>query len=177
VDADHARDKLTRRSTTGIIVLLNKTPLIWLSKGPKTVETSTYGSELVAGRIAAELIIATRYKLMMLGIKIEETSLLVGDNMSVVLNTTIPSSMLKKKHQACNYHKIRETIAGGIIDFGHIPSQNNIADICTKPLSCILFQNITKKYLFRRPKTVKDQYLKEEEILPTKVLMEPVLSC
>jgi hypothetical protein len=139
VDADHARDKLTRRSTTGIIVLLNNTPLIWLSKGQKTVETSTYGSELVAGRIAAELIIATRYKLMMLGIKIKETSLLVGDNMPVVLNTTIPSSMLRKKHQACNYHKIRETIAGDIINFGHIPSQNNIADICTKPLSCVLF--------------------------------------
>ena len=73
VDADHARDQTTRRSITGIIVLLNNTPLIWVSKGQKTVETSMYGSELVAGRIATELIIATCYKLMMLGLNLEKT--------------------------------------------------------------------------------------------------------
>ena len=60
VDADHARDQLTRRSVTGIIVLLNNTPISWYSKRQKTVETSTYGSELVASRIAVELIISLR---------------------------------------------------------------------------------------------------------------------
>ena len=48
VDADHARDKLTRRSVTGIVLLVNNTPLMWISKRQKTVETSTYGSGLVA---------------------------------------------------------------------------------------------------------------------------------
>ena len=48
VDADHARDKVTRRSVTGIVLLMNNTPLAFVSKRQKTVETSTYGSELVA---------------------------------------------------------------------------------------------------------------------------------
>jgi hypothetical protein len=48
VDADYACDKVTRRSVTGIVLLMNNTPLTWLSKRQKTVETSTYGSELVA---------------------------------------------------------------------------------------------------------------------------------
>ena len=48
VNADHARDKVTRRSVTGIVLLINKTPICWISKRQKTVETSTYGSELVA---------------------------------------------------------------------------------------------------------------------------------
>ena len=52
VDADHARDQLTRRSVTGILVLLNNTPISWYSKRQKTVESSTYGSELVTSRIA-----------------------------------------------------------------------------------------------------------------------------
>ena len=54
VHADHGRDKLTRRSVTGIILLLNNTPILWVSKRQNTVETSTYGSELVASRIAIE---------------------------------------------------------------------------------------------------------------------------
>jgi hypothetical protein len=42
----------------------------------------------------------------MLGIPVNETSLMLGNNMSVVLNTTLPSSMLKKKHNAIAYHRI-----------------------------------------------------------------------
>jgi hypothetical protein len=52
VDADHEHDLVTRRSITGILVMLNNTPIRWISKRQKTLETSTYGSELVASRIA-----------------------------------------------------------------------------------------------------------------------------
>ena len=45
VDADHASDKVTRRSVTGIILLLNNTPLVWVCKKQRTVETSTCGTE------------------------------------------------------------------------------------------------------------------------------------
>ena len=106
MDADHVRDKVTHRSVTRIVLLINNTPLTWISKRQKTVETSTYGPELVAARIAIDLIVEWRYKLQMLGIQIEESSYLVGDNMSVVINTILPSLALKKKHQACNYHHI-----------------------------------------------------------------------
>jgi hypothetical protein len=57
VDADHAHDLVTRRSITGILVMLNNTPVRWVSKRQKTVETSTYDSELVTSRIATELIL------------------------------------------------------------------------------------------------------------------------
>jgi hypothetical protein len=156
VDADHARDKLTRRSVTGIVLLLNNTPIVWLSKRQKTVETSTYGSELIASRIAVDLILSMRYKLRMLGLTLEHSSMMVGDNMSVVLNTTIPSSSLKKKHLACNYHRVREAVAARIIDYGHIPSEANLADIATKPLPRPVFERLTSMYLFRRPLTVTD---------------------
>jgi hypothetical protein len=52
VDADHTHDLVTRRSITGILVMLNNTPIRWISKRQKTVETSTYGSESVASRLA-----------------------------------------------------------------------------------------------------------------------------
>ena len=106
------------------------------------VETSTYGSELVAARVAVEFVIEARYKLRMLGVPLEETSLLIGDNMSVVLNTTLPSSMLKKKHNAIAYHRVREAIAAKIINFAHIDSKINVADILTKPLTTEIFYRL-----------------------------------
>jgi hypothetical protein len=53
-DSDHAHELVTSRYITGILVILNNTPVRWVSKRKKTVETSTYGSELVASRIATE---------------------------------------------------------------------------------------------------------------------------
>jgi hypothetical protein len=72
VDADHARNQVTRRSVTGIMMLLNNTPLVWISKRQKTAETSTCGSELVAARIAIDLVIEMRYKLRLLGVRLED---------------------------------------------------------------------------------------------------------
>jgi hypothetical protein len=57
VDADHASDQETRRSVTGFILFINNTPVKWYSKRQNTIETSTYGAELVALRIAVEAII------------------------------------------------------------------------------------------------------------------------
>ena len=57
VDADHAHDILTRRSVTGILLMINNTPVKWFSKRQKTVEISTYGLELVASKQAVEFIL------------------------------------------------------------------------------------------------------------------------
>lgn len=119
------------------------------------MESSTYGSELVAARVAIDLIIEMRYKLRMLGVTLEKQTMLVGDNMSVVLNTTIPSSSLKKKHLACSYHRVREAIAGGFVIYGHIPSTSNLADIGTKPLGTATFHRLIDPYLFRYPLHLK----------------------
>ena len=101
VDADHARNLATRCSVTGILLLINNTPLVWISKRQRTVETSTFGSEMIAACVAIDLIIEIRYKLRCLGIPVEQCSELLGDNLSVVINTTLPSSKIKNKHLSC----------------------------------------------------------------------------
>jgi hypothetical protein len=148
VDADHAHDTVTRRSVSGIILFLNGLPVKWYSKRQKTIETSSYGSELVAARIAVELIQELRYKLRMLGIPVLAPTTTYGDNMSVVLNTTLPSSQLKKKHNAIAYHRVREAIAGKIVELHHIPSTENIADVLTKPLPVNTYHRLLQPVLF-----------------------------
>ena len=68
VDADHAGDKLTRRSYTGIIIKLNGAVVFTFSKRQTTVEAATFGSERIASRIAKEKVQALLYKLRMMGV-------------------------------------------------------------------------------------------------------------
>ena len=132
VDADHAHDQVTRRSVTGILLFVNNTPVKWHSKRQNTVETSTYGAELVALRIAVETTMEFRYKLRMMGIPIQGPSQVLCDNKSVVLNTMLPSSTLRTKHNAIAYHRVREAVAAQIVRIRHIDGKENIADILTK---------------------------------------------
>ena len=135
--------------------MVNDTPTRWICKCQKTVESSTYGSELVAARVATELIMEMRYTLRMMGVPIDGPAMLLGDNMSVVLNTTVPSSVLKKKHNAICYDRVREAIAAGVMKFAHIPSETNLADVLSKPLEFTKFYNLIKPWLFRVPATSK----------------------
>jgi hypothetical protein len=140
---------VTRRSVTGIILFVNNTPVRWISKQQKTVETSTYGSELVAARLAVELAMEYCYSLRMLGVEVDGPCMMFGDNNSVILNTTIPSSMLKKKHNAIAYHRVRECVAAEIVRFVHVDSNSKLADCLTKPLGAVAFWRIIKPILFR----------------------------
>ena len=68
VDANHGGNRVTRWSQIGIILFKISAPLLWYSKRQNTVESSTFGLEFVALRIAPELITSFRYKLRMFGI-------------------------------------------------------------------------------------------------------------
>jgi len=91
-DASHATDLITRRSTTGIIILIQGTPILWYSKRQNTVESSTFGSEFVALKIATEMVEGLRYRLGMMGVPIDGPVNTFCDNDSVVKNVTNPSS-------------------------------------------------------------------------------------
>ena len=56
VDADHADDKVTRRSQKGIILFCNNSPVIWNSKGQNGVEVSKFYYEFIYLKNAVELI-------------------------------------------------------------------------------------------------------------------------
>ena len=135
VDSDHAGNVVTRRSQTGILIYLNMAPIFWYSKRQNTVESSTYSSEFVALRIAAEKIISLRYKLRMFGIPIEGPANVFCDNEAVYKNSSIAASTLKKKHNSIAYHKVRECVACGVLIVYKEESGSNLADILTKCLA------------------------------------------
>jgi hypothetical protein len=134
VDADHAGDLITRRSRTGFIVFLNGAPIYWSSKKQNSCETSTFGSEFVAMKQATEYVRGLRYKLRMMGIKVDEPAFVFGDNKSVLCNTTAPESTLKKKSNAIAYHFVREGVARDEWRTAYVNTEENVADLLTKPL-------------------------------------------
>jgi len=149
VDAAHATDLVTRRSVTGILILANGAPVKWFCKRQLTIESSTFGSEFVALRVATEMIEALRYKLRMMGVPVDGPANTFCDNLSVVNNSSDPASTLKKRHNSIAYHKVRESVASHVQRIAHIPGTYNLADMLTKGLNGPKLAGLVKQVLFR----------------------------
>ena len=120
VDADHAGNKVTRRSQSGIMFFLNMALIAWESKKQNTVESSTFGSEYIALKLSLEKLIGLRYKLRMLGVPLDGPANVFGDNDTVIKSASNPEATLKKKNVSIAYHKCRECFASGIASMYYI---------------------------------------------------------
>ena len=132
VDTDHMGDIMTCCSRTGILLFLNRSPIMWQSKKQASIETSTFGSEFMALKAAMEMTKGLRYKVRMMGIPLEEATHVLVDNMSVIHNTSRLESTLKKKSNSIAYHFVRESATASEIQISHVESKENISDMLTK---------------------------------------------
>ena len=76
-----------------------------------------------------------RYKLRMLGIPCEGCTFVYGDNQSVLYNTSIAESKMKKKSQGIAYHFVREGCARNEWRTSYVSTHSNPVDLLTKPLA------------------------------------------
>ena len=134
VDSDHAGDSITRRSRTGFIVFLNNAPIFWTSKKQGGIETSSFASEFIAMKTCCEYVRGLRYKLRMMGIPCDFPAYIYGDNKSVLVNSSQPFSVLKKKSSSIAYHFVREGTSRDEWRTAYTKTDDNIADLLTKPL-------------------------------------------
>ena len=123
------------------------------------METSSFGSEFVAMKNCAEYIRGLRYKLRMMGVQALGHTYIYGDKQSVLYNTTILESTLKKKSQSLCYHFVREGVARDEWRTRYIQSVNNPADILTKPLPATKRQHLVRAILHH----IYDDELKKVE--------------
>ena len=134
VDADFAGDKVTRRSRTGFVVMINNAPVYWFSKKQMACETSSFGSKFIAMKQCCEYIRGLRHKLRMMGINVENPAFIYGDNQSVLWNTTMPESVLKKKTSSVAYHYVREGVSSDEWRTTYVNTKLNPSDVLTKNL-------------------------------------------
>ena len=148
VDANHAGDKLTRQSQTGILIFCNRAPIIWYSKRQNTVEASTFGSEFTAMKTAVEQIESLRYKLRMFGVPIEGPTNVFCDNEAAYKNASIPESTLKKKHHSIAYHRCREATAAGTIRVSKEDTLTNLSDVFTKIMTKPVREGLLDRFTY-----------------------------
>lgn len=87
---------------------------------------------------------------MAMGVPLEKHAWMMGDNQSVITQSTIPSSTLTKRHNALAYHRVRWAVAAGVIKFVKIDGKDNVADVLTKYLPYSTSMPLLKGLLFYR---------------------------
>ena len=141
-DSDWASDKSDRKSITGYIVRYGGAPISWKSKKQTTVAMSTTEAEYLAlGEATKEalwiIMLFDEMRVpLQLPISIHE------DNNSCILLAEHPVFHLRTKHIDIRHHFIREHIIKKQIKLCQISTHTQIADMLTKGLNKIKFQDL-----------------------------------
>lgn len=133
-DSDYAGDTDTRRSTSGFVCMLAGGPITWSSQCQKMVTLSTTEAEYVAASVTVKDIIWIRKMLKDIGHQCCAATKLYIDNQSAIKLVKNPEYHKRTKHIDIRFHFIREKYDSGEICVLYVPSENQVADIFTKPL-------------------------------------------
>lgn len=134
-DADFAGDKVSRKSTSGFVLKLGEAPIAWGSQKQKTVALSTTESEYIATcETTKELIWISRFMKSLIG-NFNKSSVMYVDNQSAIKLVKNPEYHIRTKHIDIKYHFIREKLEEKVFRLEYVSTEDQIADIFTKPLS------------------------------------------
>jgi hypothetical protein len=141
-DADFASNLDDRRSTTGVILILNGGPVLWKIQRQKCVSLSTTESEYVAASAGGKEVVWMRRLLQDLGRRQDQPTDLFIDNQSAIKLVRNP-----KFHQRTNYidvkfHFIQEN---QVINTTYINTENQLADLLTKALDGPRFRKLRQE--------------------------------
>jgi hypothetical protein len=111
----------------------------WSSKKQPIVTLSTTEAEFIAVASCACQTIWLRRILQQLGHYQEGSTIIHCDNSSAIKLCKNPVLHGRNKHINVRFHFIRELISMGVVEVIHCQTQNQIADIMTKPLKHDVF--------------------------------------
>jgi len=147
VDADYARDPENRRSVTGFMFFLAGAPISWQTRQQPSVALSTMESEFMAACAAAQESVWLTQLLQEFTCTLIHPVILFEDNKSCIDYTKNSTNHQKTKHISVRYHFIRELVEKKILQLTAISSEDNLADIMTKPLDKKVFHRLMGKFM------------------------------
>jgi hypothetical protein len=112
----------------------------WLSKKQPIVTLSTTEAEFVAAAGCASQVVWMRRVLNQLGHVQKKSTIVMCDNSSIIKLSNNPVMHGRSKHIDVRFHFLRELVNDGIIELLHCGTEEQTADIMTKPLKLESFQ-------------------------------------
>ena len=151
IDADWGGCPDTRCSTSGYCVFLGDNLVSWSSKRQPTLSRSSAEPEYrgVANVVSESCWL--RNLLLELHCPIKKATLVYCDNISAIYLSGNPVQHQRTKHIEMDIHFVREKVARGQVRVLHVPSRYQIADIFTKGLPRLLFQDFRDSLSVREP--------------------------
>jgi hypothetical protein len=137
-DSDYAGCKVDRKSTSGTCQFLGRSLVSWSSKKQTFVALSTTEAEYVAAGQCCTQLLWMRQTLRDFGYNLSKVPILC-DIESAILLADIPVEHNHTKHIYIQHHFLRDHQQRGNIDIYHISTENQLADIFTKPLDEKMF--------------------------------------
>lgn len=134
VDADWGGCLTSRRSTTGFANLLFGGLVAWKSRRQPTVALSTMEAELSAGCDATKQAAWLRQILGDLHIPLDGPIRYFCDNQGAIAAASNPGQHEKRKHMGMRAHYVTDEVKKNRVAFEYIPTEDNAADLLTKPL-------------------------------------------
>ena len=133
-DSDWGSDLDTRRSTTGWIFMIGGGAVSWGSKLQPTVALSSSEAEYMAASAAVQEAMYTRSLLSSLGMEQIGVTKIYEDNQGCIALSENPVMHRRTKHIDIRYHFIRERVESGEVKLCYVPTEQQLADLLTKPL-------------------------------------------
>ena len=137
-DADFAGCRVNRKSTSGTCHFLGTSLICWSSKKQCSVAQSTTQAEYVAAASSLSQILWIKYTMRDFGINYS-TIPLMCDNTSAISLSVNPVFHCKMKHVEVRHHFLRDHVEKGDVEMRFIDTENQLADILTKPLDATRF--------------------------------------
>ncbi|GMF14669.1 unnamed protein product [Phytophthora lilii] len=133
-DANWGGDKLTRRSTSGVLLLLGGAPVVFKSKRQATVALSSAEAEYVSLALATQEVAWLRFVLLEMGFKVEKPTTVYLDNKSAISIASNHGYTPRAKHIDLRAHFVRDHVEAKTIVLQHVTSEDQLADYLTKPI-------------------------------------------
>jgi len=134
-DADWAGDQSNRRSTSGMVTMINRGPISYHAKQQSVVALSTCEAEYIAGCTAVQELVWLRRFLKELKVPYGQNTVLKCDNQSAVKLIKNPEFHKRSKHIEIRFHYIREQFSKKEFNVEYVQTENQLADIFTKALT------------------------------------------
>ena len=144
-DSDFAGDVDRRKSTSGYVFLMDNAAVAWLSKKQPIVTLSTTEAEYVAASVCACQAIWFKRILGELGYNVDGSTVIYCDNTSTIKLSKNPVFHGRCKHIGVRFHFLHDMVKDEEIQLEHCGSEEQVADIFTKPLKLETFERLRNR--------------------------------